>query len=375
MEDGFRVFVVDDDPIILAALEELLAEDGKVETFGSSDACLDRLKDIRPDMFIIDVNLPGMDGYTLCRQLKDDFDTQDVPVTFISGSDDLETCLACYEAGGEDFIRKPFEPEELESKVRVAKRILAQKAALRDQAGYAQRTALSAMTSMGELGVVLQFLSKSFSCGSMRELGDALLGALQQYDLQGAVLLSVGDAALAVSPNGIDLPLEVAILNHVKDSGRIFQFRRRCAFNFDRLTLMVNNMPLEDADRCGRIRDNVALLAEGAAARLRAMEVEQLNHLRQQGVERALPRVRSALDVLQANYRRNCFELTQLMIEYQENLLKSFIHLGLMERQEEFLTGMAQGFMERMVGTQDQSLTIVGQLEELAGDLEKLAKD
>lgn len=374
MEDGFRVFVVDDDPVILAILEEVLSEDCRVETFPSGQACLERLKAVRPDMFIIDVNMPEVDGYALCRQLKDDFDTQDVPVTFISASSDIETCLACYEAGGEDFMQKPLKPGELESKVRVARRILAQKATLRDQAGFAQRTALSAMTSMGELGVVLQFLSKSFTCDSMRELGDAILNALQQYELQGAVMLRIGNDTLAVSPNGIDLPLEVAVLNHVRDAGRVFQFRKRCAFNFDRLTLMVNNMPLEDAERCGRIRDNVALLAEGADARLRAMEIEEKNHQRQKGVERALPQVHGALDVVQANYRRNCFQLTQLMIEYQEDLLKSFVHLGLMERQEEFISALAQKFMERMVGTQDQSLTIVGQLEALAHDLETLAK-
>lgn len=374
MEDGFRVFVVDDDPLILALLEDALAQDCRVETFPSGEACLQRLQEVRPDMFIIDVNLPVVDGYALCRQLKDDFDTQDVPVTFISASDDIETCLAGYEAGGEDFIQKPFKPGELESKVRVARRILAQKMALREQAGFAQRTALSAMTSMGELGVVLQFLSKSFTCDSMQELGEAILAALQQYDLQGAVLQRVGDGTLAVSPDGIDLPLERAVLDHVKDRGRIFQFRRRCAFNFERLTLMVNNMPIEDAERCGRIRDNVALLAEGADARLRAMEIEDKNHRRQKGVARALPRVHGALDVLQANYRRNCFELTQLMIEYQENLVKSFVHLGLSEQQEDFLSATAHRFMERMVGTQDQSLAIVGQLEELAGDLEKLAR-
>jgi DNA-binding response OmpR family regulator len=374
MEDGFRVFAVDDDPLILAVLEESLSHDCRVETFTSGHTCLERLKEIRPDMFIIDVNMPEVDGYALCRQLKDDFDTQDVPVTFISASNDIDTCLAGYEAGGEDFLQKPLKPGELESKVRVARRIMAQKMALREQAGYAQRTALSAMTSMSELGVVLHFLSKSFTCDTMRELGEAVLGALQQYDLQGAVQLRVGEDVLTVSPNGIDLPLEVAVINHVKDSGRIFQFRKRCVFNFGHLTLMINNMPVEDAERCGRIRDNVALLAEGGDARLRAMEVERKNRDRQLGVARALPRVHSALDVVQANYRRNCFELTQLMIEYQENLLKSFVHLGLTEKQEEFFTAMAQGFMERMVGTQDQSLAIVGQLESLASDLERLAK-
>lgn len=374
MHRDFRLFVVDDEPMILAMLEGVLADSCVVETFASGQECLARLREVCPDMFVIDVNMPGVDGYALCRYLKDDLETQDVPVTFMSADDNIETRLLAYEAGGEDFLCKPIVPAELESKVRAARRILVHKRALREQAGFAQQTAMSAMTSMGELGIVLQFLSKSFACGDTHELASALIEALRQYDLHGAVQLRQGEQALSLSPNGIDLPLEVAVLNHVRHAGRIFQFRSRCAFNYGQITLMVNNMPLEDAERCGRIRDNCALLAEGADARLAALSTEESNRKRQQGVAKALPRVHATLDALQGNYRRNCFELTQLMIAYQEDLLKSFVHLGLTEEQEGFLSGMAQSFMERMVGNQDQSLAIVGQLEQLAADLENLAK-
>lgn len=373
MDEGFRVFVVDDDPLFLEVLEEALSRDCRVETFSSAAACLARLRDAQPDMFIIDVNMPGMDGFSLCRQLKDDFETQDLPVTFISAADDIETRLAGYEAGGEDFILKPIQAGEVESKIKIARRILEQKRSLHEQAGYAQRTAFSAMTSMGELGIVLHFLSKSFSCNSLQELGTAIVEALQQYDLQGAVQMRLGEQTLSLSPNGTDLPLEVAVLNHVRTSGRIFQFRSRCVFNQDRLTLLINNMPVEDAERCGRIRDNAALLAQGADARLRAIEIESENLERQLGAAKALPRVHAALDSVQTNYRRNCFELTQLMLGYQENLVKSFVHIGLTESQEEYLSTMAQSFMEQMVGTQDQSLSIVSELEVLAEELEKLA--
>jgi hypothetical protein len=138
---------------------------------------------------------------------------------------------------------------------------------------------------------------------------------------------------------------------------------------------MVNNMPLEDADRCGRIRDNGALLAEGADARLKAIELEMQAAQRRAGIEAALPRLYATLDSVQGNYRRNSFELTQVMIEFQEALTKAFIHLGLMEQQEEQLSNMANEFMMRVVGTQDASLVIVGQLEALAEDLKGLLKN
>ena len=374
MENNLRVFVVDDDAIILDVLRATLAAECELYTFASAEACLGALVDVKPDLFLLDVSMPVMDGYALCRQLKDDWDTQDIPMVFISASDNNETRMLCYEAGGDDFIQKPFDPAELLSKLGVAGRILAEKKALREQAGYAQRTAMAAMVSMGELGVVLQFLSKSFACNTLDELAAALLDAMQQYDLQAAVQMRIGDEVLTLSHNGRNVPLEVSVLNHVRESGRIFQFKSRCVFNYGQVTLLVKNMPLEDAERCGRIRDNGALLAEGADARLRAIETEMLAARRRAGIESALPRLYSTLDGVQANYRRNCFELTQVMIDFQEQLAKAFISLGLMERQEEQLSSMANDFVTRLVGTQDASLEIVGHLEALAEDLKVLLK-
>ena len=374
MENNLRVFVVDDDAIILDVLRATLAAECELHTFASAEACLSALADVKPDLFLLDVSMPVMDGYALCRQLKDDWDTQDIPVVFISASDNNETRMLCYEAGGDDFIQKPFDPAELLSKLGVAGRILAEKKALREQAGYAQRTAMAAMVSMGELGVVLQFLSKSFACNTLDELAAALLDAMQQYDLQAAVQMRIGDEVLTLSHNGRNVPLEVSVLNHVRESGRIFQFKSRCVFNYGQVTLLVKNMPLEDAERCGRIRDNGALLAEGADARLRAIETEMLAARRRAGIESALPRLYSTLDGVQANYRRNCFELTQVMIDFQEQLAKAFISLGLMERQEEQLSSMANDFVTRLVGTQDASLEIVGHLEALAEDLKVLLR-
>jgi CheY-like chemotaxis protein len=374
MDASLRVFVVDDDQLILDVLAGTLADVCDLETFVSAEACLSRLADAKPDLFLLDVSMPVMDGYALCRQLKADWETQDIPVVFVSASDNSDTRLLCYEAGGDDFIQKPFSPVELEGKLKVAGRIHEEKKALREQAGYAQRTAMAAMVSMGELGVVLQFLSKSFACNTVDDLARAMIDAMGQYDLQAAVQMRLGNDVLSLSQNGRDVPLEVSVLNHVRDSGRIFQFKSRCVFNYGRVTLMVNNMPLDDAERCGRIRDNGALLAEGAEARLKAIEAEMLAAQRRAGIELALPRLYSTLDGVQNNYRRNCFELTQVMIDFQEALTKAFIHLGLMEGQEQLLSNMANDFMLRVVGTQDASLEIVGHLETLAEDLKVLLK-
>jgi hypothetical protein len=197
---------------------------------------------------------------------------------------------------------------------------------------------------------------------------------MRQYELNAAVQLRMDDRSQSFSENGHDLPLEVSVLNHVRHSGRIFQFKTRCVFNYGHVTLLVNNMPLDDPDRCGRIRDNGALLAEGADARMRAIEAEELARHRRAGIEAALPRVQSTLDSVQANYRRNSMELTEIMIEFQEALGRSMMSLGLTESQEESMTSLAADYMQRMVASQDASLQTIGQLQELAQSLEQVLR-
>lgn len=374
MDNKLQLYIVDDDPILLELMTDLLTEEFDCEGFASGEDFMAKVADARPDLVVLDLTLPGISGYEVCQRLKDDWDTQDIPVLFISAHDDMETRLRCYDVGAEDFVQKPCAPADLLRKLKVAARILGEKKALHEQAGYAQRTAMSAIVSMGELGIVLQFLSKSFACRTPDELAVAVIEAMQQYGLQAAVQLRTDDETLTLSQGGHNVPLEVSVLNHVRQSGRIFQFKTRCVFNYGQVTLLVNNMPVDDAERCGRIRDNGALLAEGAAARMQAIAAEILAQRRRAGIEAALPRVQTTLDNVQANYRRNSLELTQAMIEFQDALGKAYFSLGLTDAQEEQMTALASDYMQRMVSSQDASLATIGQLEELARSLEKLLR-
>ena len=104
MSASFKVYVVDDDPVVLDIMHAILEPDCQVETFPSAEDCLMQLESEKPDFFLLDVNLPGMDGYTLCRQIKDNPALRSIPVTFVSSNDTIEERITGYDAGGEDFI-------------------------------------------------------------------------------------------------------------------------------------------------------------------------------------------------------------------------------------------------------------------------------
>lgn len=367
MDDGFLVFVVDDDILMLEMVVDLLRDDCKVEAFISAQECLQRLHQQKPDMFLLDISMPDVDGYDLCRILKDKRDTSDIPVTFVSANDSAEARLLGYEAGGEDFITKPFAPDELQLKVQVARRITANKRALAAQAGAAKQNVMAVKSGISELTEVAHFLTRAISCQNPQEIGQALLDVLHRYDLDGAVQLRVWGESISLSPNGRDLPLEVSVLNNVRTAGRVFQFKSRCVFNYEHLTLMVNNMPLADAERCGRIRDNGALLAEGAEARLLAIESNPLAAAQRKSAGNdALPRLQAALAELQASTQQDNGRLNTLMIEYQEQLAMCLGGLGLTEAQEADLIEMANDYMRRMLATQEGNPAAIAKLVALA---------
>jgi CheY-like chemotaxis protein len=373
MKSKFRIFVVEDEPLLREMFEMMLADDYDVVSFPDAESCLARLRDDRPDMFLLDVGLPGMDGHDLCRRIKADPDSTDIPVTFVSGLDDIEARLAGYDAGGEDFICKPFEPSELLRKVMRARRIQDEKKQLKEMAGFAQRTAFTAMSGMSELGLVIEFLRKSFACVDSMDLARLILATLAEFGLHGAVQVRQGGEEHSLSAEGADLPLETAILNHVRNQGRIFEFRDRGVYNYGGITILVKDMPVADSERCGRLRDDLAILAEGADARRQSLEIEARNRQTKAGIGSALDEVHAMLVDLKAAHAEEQEASARVMTEMQEALIRAFVALGLTERQEEDLIEMIRRYFESLRRHTEHGHVLAEKLGQVAERLKRLA--
>jgi response regulator RpfG family c-di-GMP phosphodiesterase len=108
-----RLLLVDDDPGLRALLRATLdAVDVEVDDAADAAVALTTIRRRRPDAIVLDVNLPGLDGLSFCRQLKRERATRDIPIVVLSGSDG-GTADAALEAGADSFLRKPFSPLEL----------------------------------------------------------------------------------------------------------------------------------------------------------------------------------------------------------------------------------------------------------------------
>ncbi len=114
-----RVLVVDDHaPSRMTAVALLSVEGYQVEQAQCGQSALSRVSQHQPDLILLDVMLPGLDGYEVCRQLKENDDTRLIPVVFITALGDREARLRGIEAGGDDFLTKPFDQLELSARVK-----------------------------------------------------------------------------------------------------------------------------------------------------------------------------------------------------------------------------------------------------------------
>ena len=115
---GGNILIVDDNPQNLRLLITILSAEGhKVRPAPSGAIALESAFSTVPDLVLLDIMMPEMDGYEVCKQLKANEETQSIPILFISALDDIAEKLKAFEAGGVDYITKPFQPKEITARV------------------------------------------------------------------------------------------------------------------------------------------------------------------------------------------------------------------------------------------------------------------
>ena len=108
------ILAIDDTPENLALLSQMLTERGyKVRSVTKGSTALRGAKAVPPDLILLDVKMPEMNGYEVCEQLKIDDRTRDIPIIFISALGDVFDKVKAFEVGGVDYITKPFQAEEV----------------------------------------------------------------------------------------------------------------------------------------------------------------------------------------------------------------------------------------------------------------------
>jgi two-component system, cell cycle response regulator len=177
---GAVVLVADDEAVNLALIKRRLEwEHYEVHTAEDGGRAVEAARRLLPDLVILDVMMPVIDGLQACHLLKEDPATLDIPVIFLSALGDTETIVKGLSLGADDYISKPFSPQELVARVAVAVRLKRERDRLRRAAEESRRRAEAA---------------------SEMSMTDALTGLLNRYGLQRALQRELAEARRYARP-------------------------------------------------------------------------------------------------------------------------------------------------------------------------------
>lgn len=272
MSNEKLILIVDDEELNVELLTDLLQDEG-YRTSAAADGreALALLESIEPDLILLDVMMPVLDGYATCQQIREleQDDPDPTPIIFLSAKANIEDKLKGYAAGGDDYVTKPFENEELLAKVESTLKKYEAIAALRNQAQQAQSMTFQMMTNAAKVGTVGRFLLDSLECRSIEQLVKAFFELCNQFELPCTLRVKQPKGDLILSHDGIDRPLDIEIIKNYTGHEKIFHFgKNRALFSWGDVTLLVRNV----ADEA----DTIAIMMDGLLAGYRSIMTQNV---------------------------------------------------------------------------------------------------
>ena len=326
------LLIVDSDSIHREIIEGMLEDELCIFSASTGNDALRVIEQHQPDIIITESKLADIHGFDLCKQIKAKSNLNAV-VIFLSEPLTFEDKMAGYESGGDDFLDKPFQPEELLSKIRLNIEVKNLHRRLESQADQAVKTTMVAMKQSSEMGTLLRFMEKAADSEDFGSLSDQLLSTLASFSLQCCAQFRNSSDAHHFGCN-VD-SADATLLSMCLEKGRFIDIGANCIVNTPYTSILVSNMPITDKDRYGEIKDLLAIVSNAtnsrvesinriealaSKTRLTADEAVSKSHIEIQNVKGLLSqhssRIQEIMDILQEKMSATCLKLG--LTDYQE---------------------------------------------------------
>lgn len=372
MSDRYSIAIVEDNRAQRMLLSKVLGADYDVIEFASGEAFLDTCPEV--DAVLLDIEMPGIDGYETCKRMHALAQYEDAPVIFVSGHDTPEDRVHAYEAGGDHFLTKPIVVDELKIKVETVIQLRNELRALRAQSSMAQQMAFSAMSGMGDLGAIIEFQRRAAACKDHRSLAQHVIDALTAWGLRGMVQVRGQGGTVNLGSDNAISPLQASVMETMRTMGRIFEMKSRAVVNYDHSSILIQNLPTEDPEKVGRIRDNLTLLGEAADICIANMDT---SNFRREQIKYLGGTVAELTAMMQRAAERDTSNRNQMQkrtMEVMDGLLIAFNGLSLTAIQQEYISNLLHDGIDELSVAFDEASTIQRDFTDILLALQELAK-
>lgn len=372
-KSNLQIMIVDDNTDNRELLEDIFEDSYKIVSLDSGQGCIDQCEKEKPDIILLDVNMPEMDGYEACVRLKGNPETALIPIVFVTALATPEQRLTGYEAGAEDYVTKPFIDEEIEEIVDKVLERRHQVVEFEKQNQDAMSTAYQAMTSGAELGQIIQFLQASFNFKSVDALAKGLLETLQSFGLSCCVNIRCGyKDDLFGCPVG---SIEAKVFSNSRKGKRVIDFGARTLVNGKDISFLVKNMPLDRPDVYGRVKDHLIVLISGCEACVRSLAIDmQLEDERRGGIESVVLRSHDELTVIRRLIKEQETATERVLGVLTRKIESLVFSLGLEDDQEKaMMDALDEGSIE-IRNLSEMTARVEQSFDQFVGELDKLVE-
>lgn len=327
--------VVDDSPEEIHILIEELKNDYRVTAATSAELALERLKDELPDIMLLDVNMPGMNGHELCERINSNDDWKSIDVIFLSSNESTEEIMKGFDLGANDYIVKPYDPAVLKTKLQRDLERKHKNSNYIEQARNATDLVHTVMSESGKMANIINFLRESFSVSSFDHLMEITLSAFREFNLNTVIYVSSNAYKDSFSTHSLPTMLELELMSRMINIDKAFIENNSRTFVIHKnIVVLIRNMP-EDQNARSSLKDNLRILLEGVDAKIRILdELSQSSTERISNTQNAILSAKQTLDeihVLQEAHKKEGMEILDNMVKRVED---SFFSMGLTDHQE-----------------------------------------
>ncbi|WP_423186332.1 response regulator transcription factor [Alishewanella sp. d11] len=308
------------------------------------------------DLVILDINMPGLNGYAICQLLKQELLAEHVPVLFTSGLMQDEDILKAFDAGADDYLIKPLRINELVLKIPKLIALKKEQIEAAEQASAAMKIAFDAMKNSSELGGILRFYEVIQQAEDFDNLANMLFDAIKEFELESTLVITVREPALYYRDDKLLSSLELESILAARSKGRIYSWRKYTFFSYQYFTVLIRNMPIDDEDRYGILKDQLCLLLNGVDVRIAGIILKQDDQKKQKrlaATSKVLAQL--VLDIENENVEfSSAFE--KILADLETNLSAEIAQFNLLEQEERLLLAITNEGMSQARALLDNAL-------------------
>lgn len=367
-----NILAIDDEKLTQNFIQQVLQKEHTVTLASDGAEGIQLATAQQPDLIILDVMMPGMDGYTVCKKLKQDPATSDIPVLFLSAHADTNEQIQGYAAGGDDYLVKPCEPQTLRAKVSVMQRFRTQSAELQQQYQDAKKTAHIAMLGSSEIGQGMHLLEQVYLIDDYDALASAFFAFTEKLHLICAVMFFTHDGPRSYFSDGTASPLEIELLEKMRNQNRIFDFEHRTFINYPNVTLLIKNMPVGNPERYGRIKDLLPTVLGSLSNKVFTMKAGHAIQTQSEALSIAFDQIKTSLLSLSNSLRGSQAESTKILHDMLEEMEAFLPKLALEEDQESYILNHIEKSSKQALELNDSSSSIDTAFHQVIDELQFL---